>query len=98
MCSNKTKIGKNYALKIWGAPFWVIQDEMKADKLTIQEMVLDDITFGCFGSHMRSLGDHNFYWCNGRLILAFFNFWDKQTPKVLEHFSIVGWKVWNNYF
>ena len=28
---------------------------MKVDKLTIQEMVLGAITFGCFGSHIRSL-------------------------------------------
>jgi len=34
---------------------------MKVDKLTIQEMVLGDITFGCFGSHIGSLEDHNFY-------------------------------------
>jgi hypothetical protein len=56
MCSNKTKIGKNYALKIWGAPLWVIQAEMKVDKLTIQEMVLDDITFGVCLPHAQFRG------------------------------------------
>jgi hypothetical protein len=30
------------------APFWVIQEEMKVDKLRIQEMILDDITYGFF--------------------------------------------------
>jgi len=44
---------------------------MKVDKLTIQEMVLGDITFGCFGSRIRSSGDHNFYWWNGRWTFSF---------------------------